>query len=122
MHAPWRNFWRNESAAALARTTETRRHREKEEPRRARRDTPTWRPALRNPTYAAPLHSLRREAVRTARAVLDGVRDNPAKGRYELEVHGEIVFANYRRAGSTLVISHVEAPRPLRGTGAAGRL
>jgi predicted GNAT family acetyltransferase len=50
------------------------------------------------------------------------VRDNPNAGRYELDVDGQIVFANYRRDGSTLIIRHVEAPPPLRGTGAAGRL
>ena len=50
------------------------------------------------------------------------VTDNPTRSRYELDVDGQIVFANYLRQGSTLVITHVEAPRPLRGTGAAGRL
>jgi predicted GNAT family acetyltransferase len=50
------------------------------------------------------------------------VQDNPAKGRYELDVGGKIVFANYRRIGSTLYIPYVEAPPSLRGTGAAGRL
>lgn len=50
------------------------------------------------------------------------VRDNPARGRYELEIDGQIAFANYRRDGTTLVIPHVEAPPALRGTGAAGRL
>jgi uncharacterized protein len=50
------------------------------------------------------------------------VQDNRERGRYELEIDGQIVFANYRRDGATLAILHVEAPRPLRGTGAAGRL
>ncbi|WP_207461955.1 GNAT family N-acetyltransferase [Azospirillum sp. SYSU D00513] len=50
------------------------------------------------------------------------VKDNPAKSRYELEVDGKIVFADYRRDASTLYIPHVEAPPSLRGTGAAGRL
>lgn len=50
------------------------------------------------------------------------VKDNPAKSRYELEVDGKIVFADYRRDVSTLYIPHVEAPPSLRGTGAAGRL
>jgi predicted GNAT family acetyltransferase len=53
---------------------------------------------------------------------MDAVRDNRERGRYELEIGGQIVFANYRRNGATLVIPHVEAPIPLRGTGAAGRL
>jgi uncharacterized protein len=50
------------------------------------------------------------------------VRDNPPASRYELDVDGQIVFAIYRREGSTLYIRHVEAPPPLRGRGAAGRL
>ena len=50
------------------------------------------------------------------------VRDNHEGSRFELEIDGQIVFASYRRTGSTLAILHVEAPLPLRGTGAAGRL
>jgi predicted GNAT family acetyltransferase len=49
-------------------------------------------------------------------------RDNPARSRFELEVDGQIAFADYRRRGDTLMIPHVEAAPPLRGTGAAGRL
>ena len=52
----------------------------------------------------------------------DPIRDNTERNRYELEIDGQIVFANYRRDGATLSILHVEAPPPLRGTGAAGRL
>ena len=51
-----------------------------------------------------------------------GLRDNEREHRYELEVDGQIVWADYRRAGERLVITHVEAPTALRGTGAAGRL
>ena len=50
------------------------------------------------------------------------IRDNVEQGRFELEVDGRIVFADYGRQGDLLAIYHVEAPRPLRGTGAAGRL
>jgi hypothetical protein len=50
------------------------------------------------------------------------VRDNSERNRYELEIDGQIVFARYRRDGTTLFILHVEAPPALRGTGAAGRL
>jgi uncharacterized protein len=50
------------------------------------------------------------------------IRDNTARSRYELEIDGQIVFANYRRDGAILSILHVEAPIPLRGTGAASRL
>jgi len=50
------------------------------------------------------------------------VIDNPARSRFELTEQGLTAFADYRRDGDRLVIPHVEAPIPLRGTGAAGRL
>ncbi|WP_239025049.1 GNAT family N-acetyltransferase [Rhodoligotrophos defluvii] len=50
------------------------------------------------------------------------VRDNPDRSRFELEVDGQIVRADYRRHGSSVIITHVEAPPSLRGTGAADRL
>jgi uncharacterized protein len=51
-----------------------------------------------------------------------GVTDNPERSRFELDIGGQTVFATYRRQGPVLAIRHVEAPPPLRGTGAAGRL
>ena len=50
------------------------------------------------------------------------VRDNAERHRFELERDGYIAFADYDRRGSDLVIRHVEAAVPLRGTGAAGEL
>jgi predicted GNAT family acetyltransferase len=50
------------------------------------------------------------------------VNDNAADQRFELEVEGGVVFADYKREGYILHILHVEAPMQLRGTGAAGRL
>ncbi len=50
------------------------------------------------------------------------VRENPERGRFELDVGGQTVFARYVRQGSTLVIPYVEAPPALRGTGAASQL
>jgi predicted GNAT family acetyltransferase len=50
------------------------------------------------------------------------ITDNPARGRFELDVNGQTVFARYARQGATLVIPHVEAPPALRGKGAASRL
>jgi predicted GNAT family acetyltransferase len=52
----------------------------------------------------------------------EAIRDNAERSRYELEIDGQIVFANYRRDAQTVYIRHVEAPIPLRGSGAAGRL
>jgi hypothetical protein len=53
---------------------------------------------------------------------MQGVIDNAAKSRFELEEAGHVAFADYRRRDSVLVIPHVEAPPALRRTGAAGRL
>jgi predicted GNAT family acetyltransferase len=50
------------------------------------------------------------------------ITDNVAAHRYELEVDGHVTFAKYRLENKTLFIDYVEAPPPLRGTGAAGRL
>jgi predicted GNAT family acetyltransferase len=49
-------------------------------------------------------------------------RNEYGKSRFELDVDGALAFADYRRRGSTLLITHVEAAPPLRGTGAAGQL
>jgi hypothetical protein len=56
------------------------------------------------------------------RTLENSVRDNREPRRFELDVGGQVAFASYLRQGSTLIIPHVEAPPPLRGTGAAGRL
>jgi predicted GNAT family acetyltransferase len=61
-------------------------------------------------------------ALEVTEGMTSQVTDNREKSRFELDVAGQIAFANYRRQGATLVIPHVEAPLPLRGTGAAGRL
>jgi uncharacterized protein len=50
------------------------------------------------------------------------IKDNPGQSRFELGIDGQIVFATYRRDGSTLAIRHVEAPPALRGHGAASQL
>jgi predicted GNAT family acetyltransferase len=53
---------------------------------------------------------------------MHGVIDNTARSRFELIESGHVAFANYQRRDSVLVIPHVEAPLPLRGTGTAARL
>jgi hypothetical protein len=49
------------------------------------------------------------------------LKDNRALGRFEMVENGLTVFADYRREGGRLFIDHVEAPTPLRCSGAAGR-
>ena len=48
--------------------------------------------------------------------------ENLARHRYELAVDGQVVFANTHKGEGHWIITYVEAPPALRGTGAAGRL
>jgi uncharacterized protein len=50
------------------------------------------------------------------------VRDNKDQNRFELDVEGAMAFANYRLAPSTVIITHTETPRALRGRGIASEL
>jgi len=50
------------------------------------------------------------------------ITDNKEARRFELEVDGHVVFADYSLEANHLRIHYVEAPPQLRGTGAAGRL
>ena len=50
------------------------------------------------------------------------VRDNKAQNRFELDVEGGVAFANYRVKPSTVIITHTETPRALRGRGIASEL
>jgi predicted GNAT family acetyltransferase len=52
----------------------------------------------------------------------EGLRDNTERSRFERDERGYTVVANYRRQGTTIAITHVEAPPAVRGTGAASRL
>lgn len=50
------------------------------------------------------------------------VRDNPTLSRFELDVEGGTAFANYRRSAGTVIITHTETPRALRGRGIGSEL
>jgi uncharacterized protein len=53
---------------------------------------------------------------------MGSVRDNKALSRFEMDVDGGLAFANYRRTPSTVIITHTETPRALRGRGMASEL
>jgi predicted GNAT family acetyltransferase len=57
-----------------------------------------------------------------AHTITSAVRDNKALSRFELDVEGGVAFANYRLMQSTVVITHTETPRALRGRGIASEL
>lgn len=50
------------------------------------------------------------------------VVDRPERQRYELAVDGRLVFADYQRQSSKILITHVETPVTLRGRGLAAVL
>ena len=50
------------------------------------------------------------------------VRDNRTQQRFELDVEGQIAFANYRLTPDAVIITHTETPRALRGRGIASKL
>ncbi|CCE11957.1 conserved hypothetical protein [Bradyrhizobium sp. STM 3843] len=50
------------------------------------------------------------------------VRDNKEQNRFELEVEGQIAFANYRLTPQAVIITHTETPMVLRGRGIASEL
>ena len=53
---------------------------------------------------------------------MNGVRDNKALHRFELDVGDAVAFANYRLTPSSVIITHTETPRALRGRGIASQL
>lgn len=53
---------------------------------------------------------------------MSSVRDNKAQSRFELEIEGALAFANYHLAPGTVIITHTETPRALRGRGIASEL
>jgi uncharacterized protein len=52
----------------------------------------------------------------------DGVRDNAAQHRFELEAEGGVAFVTYRPIAGGLYLMHTETPAELRGRGIASRM
>jgi predicted GNAT family acetyltransferase len=53
---------------------------------------------------------------------MPAVRDNKVQHRFELDVGGELAFANYHLTADAVIITHTETPRALRGRGIASEL
>ena len=53
---------------------------------------------------------------------MNRVRDSKAQSRFELDVEDAVAFANYRLAPGSVIITHTETPRALRGRGIASEL
>ena len=50
------------------------------------------------------------------------VRDNPARGRFELTADGETAVLDYRLAGDVMTLTHTGVPRALEGRGIGSAL
>lgn len=50
------------------------------------------------------------------------VENNPAAGRFEAVVDGQLAQAQYRRVGERILFTHTEVPEQLEGRGIAGQL
>jgi uncharacterized protein len=53
---------------------------------------------------------------------MTSVRNNKELRRFELDVEGEVAFANYLITPAAVVITHTETPPALRGRGIASDL
>jgi uncharacterized protein len=52
----------------------------------------------------------------------DGIRNNPALKRFELDADGDTAVAYYSLAPGVMTLTHTETPMALRGRGIASRL
>jgi uncharacterized protein len=50
--------------------------------------------------------------------VSQGIRNNAALNRFELDLDEGMAFANYRTSPGTITIVHTEVPAAMRGSGA----
>jgi predicted GNAT family acetyltransferase len=53
---------------------------------------------------------------------MDGVRNNEAANRYELDVEGDLAIAEYRLRPGRITFTHTEVPDALEGRGIGSRL
>jgi predicted GNAT family acetyltransferase len=62
------------------------------------------------------------ESDEKGKTAMAAIRDNKAQHRFELDVEGQVAFANYRETPQAVIITHTETPRALRGRGIASEL
>ncbi len=55
-------------------------------------------------------------------ALTDSVRHNEAASRFEIEAHGDVAHADYRRSGDTVTFTHTEVPQSMEGQGVGSAL
>ena len=88
--------------------------------------TPLTRSSCRSasqPRNARNKRSPRRSPPgREDRMMADGIRDNPDRGRFEMDAGNDIAFVNYRLAPGVITLSHTEVPEELEGQGLGSRI
>jgi uncharacterized protein len=52
----------------------------------------------------------------------DGVRNNAAEGRFEVEVEGALAVVEYQLRPGAIIFTHTEVPPELEGRGIAARM
>ena len=67
-------------------------------------------------------HDTRKTAPDGASAGADGVIDNPARSRFELDVGDGVAVAYYKIEGDRIALLHTEVPQELSGRGIGSRL
>lgn len=55
-------------------------------------------------------------------ALTSPIVHNKSKGRFEMEVGGQLAVAEYRRDGDRMIFTHTEVPPRFRGHGIAEKL
>lgn len=50
------------------------------------------------------------------------ITDNPASGRFEMDIGGTVAFVDYAMRDGTLVLIHTEVPESLSGKGVGSTL
>lgn len=53
---------------------------------------------------------------------MGAVADNPARGRYEMDIGGLTAFVTYTRQGDVLILNHAEVPPAVEGQGYGSQL
>ena len=88
----------------------------------ASRVKPACRRARLPPGPWGPTYLIIQEAPLSSPTLSDGVRDNPALGRFELEFAGETAVLYYQLAPGLITLVHTEVPPALGGQGVASAL
>jgi predicted GNAT family acetyltransferase len=52
----------------------------------------------------------------------DEIRDNPARGRFEMDAGDGVAFVNYKLVPGVITLTHTEVPQELEGQGNGSKI